>query len=232
MLKKIFMRKYKIILLFFIITSFIYSASAQDTRFIDKEITLHNYSFGLDDEFQLYIQDIIENNLDETEYWTQEEPINSLFMDKTYNRIEISLEEYLNVNILPKEALEGKVIYDTRGYPCGNKRKAAQKGTTPYYLKLDVQMTARDMITDELEINEVNYKKKKIKAHVVINATLYDKEGKVALKLKGKAKGDRWIVLDRVALFGFMNLEGQDIIDEQATLLSVLDEAIDDLQKQ
>lgn len=79
------------------------------------------------------------------------------------------------------------------GYPAGNKKRIAKVGNTPYYMKLDAQMTARDMITDNLTVNDLDYKRKKIKAHVVINATFFDDRGKQVLKTKGMSKSDEWL---------------------------------------
>ncbi len=86
------------------------------------------------------------------------------------------------------------------------------------------------MIDEEVSVNSGTYEKRKIKAHIAIKATFYDNQGKSYFVADGKAKGDRWIVLDQISLFGFVSLEGQTVVDEQATLLSVLDEAIEDLK--
>ncbi|GEM_PF-4555528 len=223
------MNKLRSLFILLIIAGIANTASAQKSSLDGKEATLHNFMFALTDEFQLYLEDLARENMQD-EISTEKDPVAELFMHKSYNRIEAAIEEKTGLNILPKETLEGKVLYDIYGYPFGSKKKAAKKGSTPYYLKLNVQMSARDMIDEEVGVNSRSYEKRKIKAHVAIKATFYDEKGKVFFKSEGKAKGDRWIVLDRVSLFGFIAIDGQTVVDEQATLLSVLDEAIADLK--
>lgn len=223
------MNKLRFILLILATTSLINTSIAQKSALDGKEVTLHNFAFALTDEFQLSLEDLIkENGFDAIT--ADKDPVAELFMHKSYDRIEAAIEAKTGVDILPKATLEGKVTYDIYGYPFGNKKKAAKKGSTPYYLKLRIQMSARDMIDDEVGVNKSSYEKRKIKAHVSIKATFYDEKGKEFFKSEGKAKGDRWIVLDQVSLFGFISIDGQTVVDEQATLLSVLDEAIEDLK--
>lgn len=208
--------------------------SLADTSFAQKnnedseKVTLHNYMFAITDEFQLYLEDLAEDNVEPVS--GEKDPVAELFMHKSYEQIEAAIEAKTDLDILPKETLEGKVLYDIYGYPFATKKKAVKKGNTPYYMKLYVQMSARDMIDEEIDVNDNSYKKRKIKAHVIIKATVFDDKCKVVSKIKGTAKGDRWIVLDRASLFGFIYIEGQTVVDEQSTLLSVLDEAIEDLK--
>lgn len=224
------MKKRRLIFLTLMAMSFFSTASAQNSKFNNQEATLHNFMFVLTDEFQLHLEDLARENLSD-HIEIGKDPVAELFMHESYNRIEAAIEAKTGLEILPKETLEGKVAYDIYDYPAGNKKKAAKRGNTPFYLKLYIQMSARDIIDNEVAVSKTDYKKRKIKPHVLIKATLFDKDAKEVFKSTGKAKGDRWIVLDRTSLWGFITFDGQTVVDEQETLLSVLDEAIEDLKK-
>lgn len=223
------MNKLPYILLVLISISLVKLSIAQKRAFHGKEITLHNFMFAITDEFQPYREYLEENNSSDA-FSAEKDPVAELFMHKSYERIKAAIEQKTGLKILPVETLKGKVAYDIYDYPFGGKKKAAKKGNTPYYLKLNIQMSARDMINEEVGINSSSFEKRKIKAHVAIKATIYNNFGKEFYVAKGKAKGDRWIVLDQMSLAGFIFIEGKNVVDEQATLLSVLDEAIEDLK--
>ena len=221
------MNKFRYIFSAFVFLAFTSSLKAQKSALDGKQATLHNYSFAITDEYQMFLDLMTDEDRDLI--IGEEDPVERLFTDKSYERIKAAIEDKTGLGILPKETLEGKVVYDIYGYPAGGSKKAAKRGNTPYYLKLNVQMTARDIIDEELGVNDVDFQKRRIKPFVFIKATFFDERGKKLFQSEGKAKGDRWIKLDQTALFGLIALEGQNIVDEQETLLSVLDEAIADL---
>lgn len=224
------MRISRLSLIILITVSLINTSRAQKSALDGKKATLHNYMFALADEFQLHLKNLSPEEFQDVTMSGDADPIQELFMRKSYETIEATIEQKTGLDILPKETLEGKVMYDIYGYPSGSRKKAAKRGNTPYYLKLNVQMTPRDMVDEELGVNSTSFEERRIKAFVFIKAIFYDEKGKKLFESIGRAKGDKWIALDQVSLFnGFVSIEGQNIEDEKATLFSILDEAINDL---
>ena len=222
------MKSFKTAFFAFLLTSFSLFASAQTGALKGKKATLHNYMFAIDESFQMNLEDLLEE--DPVTHLPDYNEVEALFKGKTYERIEAAIESHTGLEILPVDALQGKVLYDVYDFPAGSRKKAAKAGDTPYYLKLNVQMMPRDVAQDELEVNSTSMEKRRIKPIITIKATMANKKGKSLYTVTGKAKGDRWITLEQVSLWGFIHIEGQDIIDEENTLMSVLDEAIEDLK--
>ena len=152
-------------------------AYAQNSAFAGKQVTLHNHTLSISEEFQLQLADLVEDFL-ERDIMDERDPLKQKLIDPCYARVKAGIEAKTAMTILPKETLEGKVTYDAYGYPAGTRQKAAKVGSTPYYLKLDIQITARDILENSLTVNGSGHKGKKIKAHVAINSTLFDNNGK------------------------------------------------------
>lgn len=203
-------------------------AEAQKSALKDKKVALYNYMFALSDEFQFYIEDAVAE--DPVSAMDIEDSVSNFFMHEVYNRIEPELASFFECKVLPVDTLEGKLLYDVRGYPAGGKKKAAQSKIAPYYLRLSVQITPRDMIDEELSVNGVAVQQRKIKPHIFIKLIVIDGEGETIIKSKGKSKGDKWVVLDRLTLGGFISVDGEVVEEQQDTLLSALQEAILDLK--
>lgn len=200
-----------------VVFTFIQSATAQRSILEGQQATLFKYSFTLTDEFQRHLSDLAKDN----------EPVVEIFMHKTYERIKSTIQDCTGLIILPKETLAGKVPFNIYDYPAATRKKALQNGDTPFYIKISVEMSARETVDEE-----TSYQKRKIKAYCGIKVTFYNEQGKKLHSAKGKAKGNRWIVLDRKALYGFIPMNGPSVKDEQQTLISVLEEALENLKMQ
>lgn len=203
---------------------------AQNSTFAGKQVTLYNHSLIVSDAFQLQLEDLVED-LFSSDAMDERDPMKKKLIDPIYTRVKTAFEAKTAMQILPKETLEGKVNYDAYDYPVGSRKKAVKVGSTPYYLKLDIQITAPETLSNSLTVNGNGLNEQQIKAHVAINTTLFDNNGKVVFKANGKAKSQDWIVINEASLFGgFMEIDMNNFEEQENSLMTVLDAAIEDMK--
>ena len=208
--------------LVFLTTSF-----AQDDSTKVNEIMPYNITFTIAEEFQLYFKDLTEAN-----DFLNEDSISEIFAQESYRQVKESIEKKTNCIILPVETLSGRVSYNDFGFPIGNRKKAVRKSNAPYYLKLNITLNSRNVIDDNASLDDKNsYKKRKMKAQIVIKAKFYDNVGEEVFKSEGKAKGTEWIVTDELKIFGNLTIKGNQQQVNHFQIFEVLEGAIIGLEK-
>lgn len=208
-------------------------ATAQTGPLKGKDATVYNYNLTIADDLSIRAREILNNDGSIADLSTEKDPVVEVFVHKTYDKVIAAIGEQTGLNILPKDALTGKYLKDIYGYPAAGKKKAVKIGKTPYFLKVAVQITPRDIVSEEISVNGSKMIREKVKVHVFIKTLLLDKDGKTVFKTTGKAKADSWVYLEHISLFnGFLTIDNEVIEEgENAnTMMAALDEAIDDLK--
>lgn len=223
------MKKLKHTLIAIIALAAVKTAGAQGKALHNQQVTLHHYMFSLDSDLLGY-NPACEDPMDLD--WIGANPVEEMLRHTAYDGIHAAVTEATGAEIMPVEALEGKVMYDIYGYPMGGKKKAARRGNTPYYMKLIVNVTARDIITDEFCVDGVTYQRRRIRPHVSVAATFYNDQARPVFKVKGRAKSRDWIFQEQAGLVGIVAVNAYHGVDHEEPLVTVLDAAIEDLKRQ
>jgi len=216
----------------FILTSIslwgcIHTAIAQPYDLKGKQATPYHYAFTLVDEFEMCVVDLLKDTKEYVEPIDKEETI-EYFMRLMYQKVTKALAEKTGLDILPKETLQGKIIY-LNGYPFGTKKMAAQKGTTPYYLNISVRLLAITN-TNESRQEQQRNTKTKVQPSIHILTTLMSQNDQTVFRTAGEAYED-WIILDPERSEVEQRLITSDGQKIENVVLPLIDKAIENLKR-
>ena len=146
-----------------------------------------------------------------------------------------TIQQKVGMVILPISTLGSTINYDAYGFPDVNITKAQKKGTSKFFMKVDIQISPETyqglmMLKKDKNIQHIKLKDGEIRPMVSITLTTFSNNGIVPI---GKYEGfsvapNPWSLDDSSIFDGLVNENNKY---DLSTFMSLINEAINDLSK-
>ncbi|HUX54322.1 MAG TPA: hypothetical protein VMV56_07910 [Williamwhitmania sp.] len=207
-----------------------------NTNYKNKQLTLFSYVVTIDPSVYTYLdpyKDLFEKD-------DKVDPIEKAVRNDAFSQLEQRLEQEIGMDIQPLESFQDRISYDKFGYPDGNISKVIRIGSSKFYFKIAITITAVEPRNDPYNsARQINKDKKEttdtiteesepgFRPNVTIVMTIFNNKGIIPVdKFQGMAKAKNILPTDATLLDGIAN---NDAFEGKDNLMGLINEAITDL---
>jgi hypothetical protein len=199
----------------------------------DKAITLISFDVNINSETKRFLAKF--ENLFQSTSKPDADKIISRIKDLAWGTFVDTIQDNVGMIILPLNTLDSSIGYDVYGFPSVNIGKAQKKGTSKYFMKIDLQIGPEPTqpigtIKKDTSSQFIKLKEGEIRPMVTIIVTTYSNNGILPIgKYTGSALSPyAWEANNDTILDGMVN---ENLSTNQSTLMNLIIQAITNLSK-